>query len=122
MLLLALMLLPKRPWFVELSCNFLSLFMFPSVLILLAMILMRRWRSALLWVLPAIATLVLFGDLYLPSNRSRPLAETDSTVHLRVMTFNLLGHSIADRQSQIDLIRNSGADIIALQEVEFGSV
>jgi vancomycin resistance protein VanJ len=120
--LMALMLIPKRPWFVELFSNFLSLFMFPSVLILITMIFMRRWRSALLWVLPAIATMVLFGGLYLPTNRSQPLVETDATVHLRVMTFNLLGHAHLNRQSQIDLIRNSGADIIALQEVELGCI
>ena len=121
-ILLAMTLLPLRPWFVELFCNFLSLLMFPSILIVIVSIFMRRWRSALLWAIPTIILLVLFGELFLPAHRSRPIVETDSTVHLRVMTCNLMGKSLPDRQSQIDMLRDSGADIIALQEVEQDSV
>ena len=117
---LALMLIPARPWFVELLCNVLDWALLPSAPILIILLLMRKWRGAVLWTVPTIAFFVLFGELFLPGLRSFHVdlsAIDPSATRLKVMTWNLNGDYSADRQPQIDEIRDSGADIIAIQEL-----
>ncbi len=117
---LMLMLIPQRPWFVEMFSNLLSWALLPSLPVFIVLIAMRRWRSAALWIVPSVAFLMLFGGLFFPSFGSRHICASNGAVscrHLRVMTFNCRGKSIGDRQPQIDMLRDSGADIIALQEV-----
>lgn len=120
-LFLLLMLIPERPVFVEMFCNFLSWVLLPSVLVFIVMIAMRKWRSVALWTIPTFVFLYMYGGLFLPAfgpKHSCPRDENSDCVHIRVMTFNLRGFQITDRQGQIDLIKESGADIIALQEVD----
>jgi vancomycin resistance protein VanJ len=123
-LFLILMLIPRRPWFVEMLSSFLSWALLPSLFVLIVMTAMRRWRSAALWIVPTIAFFVLFGELFLPGLRSKPIDDFDEIAsgrHLRVMTWNLKGNTLSDPQPQIDILRDSGADIIALQEVSHDS-
>ncbi len=123
-LLLLLMFFPRRLWFVELLSNLIHWLLLPSLPILTFMLIKRRWRDSVLWGIPALVFLILFGGLFLPSFAPEHTCDPGapgSCTHLRVMTWNLFGILQADRQAQIDLIRNSGADIIALQEVSLDS-
>jgi len=112
--------LPVRPWPVEMLCQFLSWALLPSIFVFIGFISTRRWRAATLWVIPTIAFCYLFGGLFLPSPEmqlNRDALSSGTGKHLRVMTYNLRGKAIGDLSAQIELIRDSGASIIALQEV-----
>lgn len=121
---LPLMLIPERPWLVELLSSLLCIVLLLASIVFLVMIALRRWRSAAIWTIPTLAFIFLFGELFLPSFTPKHTCDPagPSCTHLRVMTFNMLGGPIPDRQRQIDLMRDSGADIIALQEVNGGGV
>jgi vancomycin resistance protein VanJ len=117
-LFLALMLITPRPWFVEMLCNLLDWALLPSVPLLIILIVLRRWRSLVIWSIPAIAFMILFGGLFLPALGVHKASENNaSNMHLRMMTWNLYGMVNVDRHSQIEILRNSSADIITLQEV-----
>lgn len=117
---LLLMLIPERPWLVELLSNVLCVVLLLSSIIFLVMVALRRWRSVAVWTIPTLAFLFLFGGLFLPPfSPKRACNPGDpSCMRLRVMTFNMFASLIVDRLPQIDLMRDSGADIIALQELD----
>ncbi len=90
--------------------NLMPAIILPSVALLLILLLARRWRHAALFIPPAAAVLMLYGGQFLPvsaSSHENPL---------RMMTFNILG-PMSDTDAVEAIIRNSGADLIALQEV-----
>ncbi len=119
-LFLLLMLIPKRPSTIEMFSNLLHWGLLPSLPALIFLLVKRRWKSVVIWSVPSLAFLFLFGGLFLPGFSPAHVCPPDGSaecIHLRVMTFNVLGASLGGRQSQVDMIRNSDADIIALQEV-----
>lgn len=114
-LLLAMRLLMRqRPWPVELAANGFALMLVPSVVILIVFVVLKQWKRAALWGLPAVTLVGLFGGLLLPSSAPATSGKT-----IRVMSYNLFGinYRTIHRSPQMRLMRDSGADIIALQEV-----
>ncbi|MCK4719956.1 hypothetical protein KAU08_04830, partial [bacterium] len=89
-LFLLLMLIPQRPWFIEMFCHFLHLALLPAILIFVVMLVKRKWRRAALWAVPSIAFIFLFGGLFLPSLEKHDCTwrSTATCTHLRVMTIN----------------------------------
>jgi vancomycin resistance protein VanJ len=91
----------------------------PSVLTMLLLLGLRRWRRAALNAVGAAAFMLLFGELFLPalpSGSACAAAETDCH-QLRVMTFNIHAEPNSDVSSEIVAMSESGADVIALQEM-----
>jgi endonuclease/exonuclease/phosphatase (EEP) superfamily protein YafD len=116
-LFLFLTFLPWRPAFVEVLVNLLDWFLIPAIPVFLFMLARRRWKRAALWGVPTLAFVILFGGLFLPGPPQGHQYDPAMSLRLKVMTWNLCGSFGTNRQPQIDLIRNSGADIIALQEI-----
>jgi len=119
-LYLILLIIPWRFSWVDLFSNFLAWILLPAIPVLIYMLIRRRWITAALWAVPSIFFVVFFGALFLPAlGMSETIASGSGSqpINLRVMTFNMYGHPPAQLQRQIDLIINSGADIISLQEV-----
>jgi vancomycin resistance protein VanJ len=110
---LLIMLLPVRPRIVEILCNLLDWALMPSLLMVIIFTALRRWHKVALWMIPAFAFILLFGGLFVLKGHALNLPGT----HLKVMTWNLMGSIDENHQEQIDILRDSGADIIALQEV-----
>jgi len=115
-ILLVMVFLPWRLWFVEVLSDLLEWVLLPSIPVVIVFIVLRDRRSVAIWSIPTLAFLYLFGGLFLPSWKPAP-DSTASSQHLRVMTWNLYGKDGLDRTPQVDILQNSGADIIALQEV-----
>lgn len=118
--LLVRLLTGERLWPVALANNLLAWAMLPSLPLLALLLIGRRWRRAVPAAILALAFVWLFGGLFLPS--PQPVAacaggEQACGVPLRVMTYNLLGDDRPDVAAQVRLMRDSGADVIALQEV-----
>ncbi len=109
----------ERLWPVAFLVNLLPWLLLPALLTVPLTLALRRWRRAALAALPLIAFALLYGDLFLPDLRpARACADPgDGCRALRVMTYNLLGDSRPDQDAQIAILRGSGADLIALQEV-----
>jgi vancomycin resistance protein VanJ len=116
-LLLVLRFLPYRFPFVEFAANLLGWALLPGLLIMIVFLLLRQWRRAVMWVLPAIAFILLFGELFLPNVSRARACSAESCIHLRVMTYNVFGEHDANRDEQVKMLRDSGADVIALQEL-----
>jgi len=119
-LFLLLMLIPNRPWPVELFSNLVSAALLPSIPLFIFWLVTKKWRSTALWLIPTLAFVFLFGALFIPNRPGPHTCDTSgeqTCLHLRVMTFNMYGKSYGGRQEQVDMLRESRADIIALQEV-----
>ncbi|MEO7994871.1 MAG: endonuclease/exonuclease/phosphatase family protein [bacterium] len=114
-LFLILRILPQRPIVIELAANFLAWALLPAPLVWVVAAIRRDWPRVAWWTIPALAFCLLFGELFVPSI-NRPIPSQGQ--HLRVMTFNLFGvPRVGDRQPEIDFIRESGADLVALEEL-----
>jgi vancomycin resistance protein VanJ len=118
--LLILMLPSSRFWIIELIANFLHWILIPSILIFIFYLIKRRWRRAIFWSIPVLIFIILFGGLFLPKFNLKQ--DQRSGIPLKVMDWNIEGNLNVDLQPQVDLIRDSGADIITLQEVSNGIV
>jgi endonuclease/exonuclease/phosphatase (EEP) superfamily protein YafD len=84
----------------------------PALLLFPLLLLWRKWRHAALMSPGVIAFAMLYGELFLPSLSAASAGESRMTV----MTYNLEAQS-ATIDEPIEIIRNSGADMVALQEV-----
>jgi vancomycin resistance protein VanJ len=105
-----------RLWPVALLGNFIHLMMLPGFPLLALMIWRRRWVSASLAGVVVAAFLWLFGGLFIPKAPTAHLRERDGCRPLRVMTYNTAAYTTSP-EALVALIRDSGADIIALQEI-----
>lgn len=108
----------NRLWPVALASVFIHWLLLPAIPFLILMLLSRRWWRAALAGVNAVAFLWLFGGLFLPDLSPPPACSgpPDECLTLTVMTYNINdGNATPDRL--IPLLRESGADIIALQEV-----
>jgi len=112
---LLLMLLPSRPWTVEIFATLLNVLLLPSIPILLVYSFKRMWRYAALWLLPSVVFVLVYGALFVPDTART--GYDGPGIPLSVMTFNLNANAVHSMQNRIDMIRESGADIVALQEV-----
>jgi len=117
---LLLTIFPRRLWFVETLSNLLSWILLPSLPLVVFYMVKRRWISSALWGVSALTFVFLFGGLFLPNIGPSHVCDSDgpnACRHLKVMSFNLLAERDGDYRPQLEMMRNSGADIIALQEV-----
>lgn len=113
-----LLLLPGRPVVLEALSNLLNWALLPSFAVLIIAGIFKKWRTVAIWAFPFISFMYLYGELFLPGfNRNYPVNTTSQSVCLSVMTCNMTGKSDTGEGSQIDILRDSGADIIAIQEV-----
>jgi vancomycin resistance protein VanJ len=107
-----------RLWPVALFSNFLQFALMPALVILPIMVVLRRWRRALLVALPALAFLWLYGGLLLPGRTDMVDCGNPGCVKLTMMTFNLGdGGTETPPEDIMKVIMESGADVVGLQEV-----
>ncbi|PJF22798.1 MAG: hypothetical protein CUN56_04200 [Phototrophicales bacterium] len=85
----------------------------PALVLLPVTLFVRRWGLSLLLIPPVIFFAVAFLPHLLPKTIEPP---PQNAPQLRIMTFNLLAHN-RDFTDVIAILRESEADIIALQEV-----
>jgi vancomycin resistance protein VanJ len=104
-----------RLWLVAMVSNFLHWLLLPALILLPVMLWRRRWVTAGMLAPGVMAFVWLFGGLFLPPS-AIPTARADSSHTLTVMTWNV-NEDNASPEELIPLLRDSGADIIALQEV-----
>jgi len=119
-LFLLLSFFPIRFWLFEVVNNLVHWFLLPSLAVTIFMLVKQRWLKGAMWGIPALVFIILFGELFLPSIGTGHVCRSgqeNSCWHMRVMTFNMLARYGTDRQVQIDMMRNSDAKIIALQEL-----
>lgn len=120
-LVLAKMLGGHRFWPIEFALNFLHWLLLPALFVLIGLIAVRRWRRAALAGAVSFVFLWSFGGLFMPNPQRACAAGPNICLPLRVMSYNMLGIPRADYTTQIAVIRDSGADIVALQEVSEGA-
>ena len=103
----------ERVWFVALFNNFLHWLLLPSIPLLAVALLGRRWQRAAPLAVNVLAFSWLFGGLFLPN--------PSPTCHNPCLTLTVMSYNInADNATPdrlIPVLRDSGADVIALQEV-----
>ncbi len=106
-----------RLWPVALLAFLAHWLLLPGFVLVPALLLARqRWRAALAGV-SVVAFLALFGGLFLPKGPASTAAcPPDECVPLTAMTYNLLINA-TDPDALVEMLRDSGADIVALQEV-----
>ena len=97
-------------WPVEIISAYLHLLLLPAIPLLVLALLLKSRHSAVLLGIGAAAYLLLFGALFLPGF-SRP----DLPASLTVMSYNT-GNGQAPWDDLERTIRESGADIVAIQE------
>jgi len=98
--------------FVSLAANFINFWLLISFLLLVIALVARQWVWAGLLGLPVVAFVVMYGPLFFGR---RVMAGSDP--QLTVMTFNI-AFNRADDALLVESIRESGADVVALQEVD----
>lgn len=108
----------NRLWEIELVGQGLHWLLLTAIPVLVVLLQQRRWRRAAWGTVPVIALLALYGPLWLP----RPDPElTCATPGIRcrtltVMSYNV-GAGLAVPDALVNVVRDSGADLIGLQEV-----
>lgn len=120
-LVLAAKLGGQRFWPIEFASNFLHWLLIPAWFLLIGLAAARRWRRASLAAAASLIFVWLFGGLFLPNPQRACAAGPEVCMPLRVMSYNMFGIPHADYTTQIATIRDSGADIVALQEVSEGA-
>ncbi len=109
-------------WVVALLNNMVQWLLLPPWLVLAAALWRRRWRRAILYGAPVAIFLALYGELFLPGLRAAracAAGQPTCTTPLRVMQFNLYNDHI-DTARLIPMVRASGADVIAFEELSLG--
>ncbi len=110
---LLLRLLVGESWsLVALFNSFISLLLIPALFLLPLMLVLRRRLSSGLLIPAVLAFALGYGTMFLP--RSVEAAPSASQLHL--LTYNLHS-SRSEFDSQMALIRESGADVVAMQEL-----
>lgn len=97
---------------ISLGVSYLTLLLMPSLVLLPAVLLLRKWRLAILLIAPFMTFVITYGVQFLPRSRALP----PDSVPVSFLTYNL--H--AERKilaPMIELIRAVAADIVALQEM-----
>ncbi len=120
LLFLILTYFPTRFWVVDTLANLLHWMLLPSLVVTIYMAVKRNWLRTGLWGIQALAFIILFGELFLPAlgpGHQCSSFPDSSCRHLKVMAFNLLARPEVERQVQIDRIKDSGSDIVTLQEL-----
>jgi len=97
---------------VSLAANFINFCLLISFVLLAIALAARQWVWAGLLGLPVVAFVVMYGPLFFGR---RVIAGSDP--QLTVMTFNI-AFNRADDALLVESIRESGADVVALQEVD----
>jgi vancomycin resistance protein VanJ len=111
--LFASLVLGDRWWPVAFYNTFAHLLWIPALILVPLLLILRRWRAALLILPPALAFLLIFGVRFLP----RPAPEvTGRPAPLSVMTYNIQWRE-SDYADAIAVIENADADIVAVQEL-----
>ncbi|MBN1312870.1 MAG: endonuclease/exonuclease/phosphatase family protein [Anaerolineae bacterium] len=106
-----------RLWPVALFSNFLHLALLANLVSLSVMLILRRWRRAALFSLPALAFVWLFGGLLIP--RPAPVCNSaERCLRLTAMTYNLGdGGTNTSPEDIARIVLESGADVVGFQEV-----
>jgi len=104
------------PWWMFVINSVAPYLFLPVPFVLIVALLTRRWSLAVASMVPAAIFVMLFGQLFVPvSARGAVVEPTVPT--LTIMTFNL--HALNDGVDGIvAAISSSGADVVALQELE----
>ncbi len=104
-----------RLWPLALASNLLHWLLLPAFILLPIILWRRRWPTAGMLAAGLIAFIWLFGGLFLPRS-TIPTVHAGSDQTLTVMTLNTNDDN-ATPEELIPLLHDSGADIVALQEV-----
>jgi vancomycin resistance protein VanJ len=105
-----------HPWWMFVVNSVAPYLFVPVPIVLIGAILARRWGLAVASLVPAALFVMLFGQLFVPVSARAPVIEP-GTPTLTVMTFNL--HALNFGIDGIAAaIASSGADVVALQELE----
>ena len=94
------------------TCHKLALFAVP--ILLLVVVIFRRWRLTVL-LLPSV---IVFALYYAPYFTPKSHTSVDDTPQLSVMTFNIL-QRYRDMYTVAHIISESDADVVAIQELSF---
>ena len=90
----------------------------PVPLVLVGGLLTRRWGLVLASLVPAAVFVLIFGPLFVPLGYRAPVIQEGAPT-LTVLTYNV--HALnEDVDAVADAILASGADVVALQELERG--
>lgn len=105
-------------WPVALASAFAPWLLLPALALAPLLALAHRRRRATALALPAAAFVWLYGALFLPRlSEPAPCADGDPACrNLTVMTYNL-GSGMGDPEDLAAVLRSSGADVIALEEL-----
>jgi endonuclease/exonuclease/phosphatase family metal-dependent hydrolase len=109
----------ERLWPVAVINHVIHWLLVPSVLMTLLFAGLRRWPRTALNAVGTAAFLVLFGEFFLPALPAGDVCASSAAgcSQIRVMTFNTHAEPETDVSSKIDAVLESGADVIALQEM-----
>jgi vancomycin resistance protein VanJ len=110
---LALRLLVGEQWLIIEVFNSFAHALFMAAFVLIPIILViRRFRLILVLIPPVIAFLLSYSVFFTPRSSSAP----PETPQIHIITYNLKSQT-ENLDASIDIIRDSGADVVALQEL-----
>ncbi len=89
-----------------------TLLLMPVLLLFPLCIVLRRWWLSVVLIVPFLAFMVTYLPFFLP----RPIANTADAPHLSLLTYNLHAEQV-QIEPMAALIRDTNADIVAVQEM-----
>lgn len=102
----------NRPEMRGILRSILAILLFPSLLFLPLLLIFKIYRGALVMILPVLGCMFIYGPFLFP----RSADATVDTQSLTVLTFNIQT-AIENPESVAAIIRESSADIVAVQEL-----
>lgn len=108
--------LGDSPWWMFVINSVAPYLFVPVPIVLIGAVIAKRWSLAVASLVPAAIFVMLFGQLFVPVSARVPVV-APGTPTLTVMTYNV--HALNDGVDGIAAaIVSSGADVVALQELE----
>jgi vancomycin resistance protein VanJ len=104
-----------RLGFISFMNNLIHWWLLLTLPLLVVMLMLRQWRRTAVAAVDAIAFVWLFGELFLPAI-SQPNTSLETQPPLVVMTYNA-GNDQVTPDALVALVRDTGADIVGLQEL-----
>lgn len=108
-----------RLWVVELVSTMAHWLLLAGMLLIPFAVWKQRWTTLAMLAVGGMAFIGLYGEVLVPRVKRQPACTGQKRSQVRVMTFNI-SNGLAAPDDIVQVVENSGADVVGIQELPTG--